>query len=475
MHDKEPEEKQATASLDGKYLQILGRFEAILHNSRDAIIVHDFDGRFQEWNDGAEKIYGYTREEALTMNISELTSPDDLAIQKKYYDALLASTDDTIEFETHRMAKDGSIKSIWLTATKLTEMPSNVIISSGYEYKPNVISLVERDITERKRVEKELEAEKSILRASLESSQDGIVVFDESGKLLSRNQRLIDMWDISNDEVKTMSDEELINFINNRLSNPQEHWDTGKQIEDNIQESSREDILLIDGRIFDHYKAPMIDTEGINRGSIWFYHDVSKLRVAEKKLQTNLNGITAIVSQMVEMKDPYTSGHQNKVSQLSVEIGQRQGLVEEQIENLRMSALIHDIGKMAIPSEILSKPGKLLPIEFELIKAHPKLGYLALNNSGLPETIRQGILQHHERIDGSGYPEGLKGDKILFEAKILGIADVVDAISSDRPYRPALGIDVALDEITKNSGILYDPEAVDACLDAFEQGFSFKV
>ena len=178
------------------------------------------------------------------------------------------------------------------------------------------------------------------------------------------------------------------------------------------------------------------------------------------------------MSNIIEAKDPYTHGHQHRVCQLAVRIAQELKLPEDKVEGIRIASLIHDIGKIGLPTEILSKPTKLTDIEFNLIKAHSQIGYNILNSIDFSYPVANIVLQHHERIDGSGYPNKLKGDKILLEARIIGIADVVEAMSSFRPYRPALGIDKALEEISKNKGILYDPEVVDICIRLVrEKGF----
>jgi len=178
------------------------------------------------------------------------------------------------------------------------------------------------------------------------------------------------------------------------------------------------------------------------------------------------------MSKIVDARDPYTSDHQSRVTQLSVGIALELGLSQEKVKGIKIASLIHDIGKIGIPTEILSKPTKLSEAEFSLIKEHPQIGYNILKSINFLYPVAQIVLQHHERIDGSGYPNHLKGDEILLEAKIIGVADVVEAMSSHRPYRPALGIDAALQEITKNRGILYDPKVVDACIKLFrEKGF----
>jgi len=209
---------------------------------------------------------------------------------------------------------------------------------------------------------------------------------------------------------------------------------------------------------------------------------IIKRKQAEEEIQQNLHdlrqameGSIELTSLMVEARDPYTAGHQQRVSLLSCAIAQEMNLSAEQIEGTKIAGLIHDLGKISIPSEILSKPGRITDLEFSLIKNHSQAGYDILKKVKFPWPLAQIVLQHHERMDGSGYPSGLSGENILVEARILGVADVVEAMSSHRPYRPALGMDKALEEISKNKGTLYDPEVVDICLKLFkEKGFKFE-
>jgi len=192
-------------------------------------------------------------------------------------------------------------------------------------------------------------------------------------------------------------------------------------------------------------------------------------------LRKAMGGTIQAISRIIEMRDPYTSGHQRRVADLARAIATEMGLPKDKIDGIRMAALIHDIGKISVPAEILSKPGRLNKMESKMIKSHPKTGYEILKRVEFPWPIAQIILQHHERIDGSGYPSGLQDKEILIEAKIIGVADIIEAMSSHRPYRPALGIDKALEEISKNRGVLYDPKVVDACLKLFmEKGFKFE-
>jgi len=178
---------------------------------------------------------------------------------------------------------------------------------------------------------------------------------------------------------------------------------------------------------------------------------------------------------IVERRDPYTAGHQRRVAQLGEAIGREMGLSVHQIEGIRMSGLIHDIGKMAIPTAILSRPGRLDPEEFALIKRHPWVGYDILKQVEFPWPIAQIVYQHHEKLNGSGYPQGLSGEGILVEARILCVADVVEAMASHRPYRAALGMGEALEEIKGKKEELYDPQVVDVCVELFEKkGFSWE-
>jgi putative nucleotidyltransferase with HDIG domain len=177
----------------------------------------------------------------------------------------------------------------------------------------------------------------------------------------------------------------------------------------------------------------------------------------------------------VERRDPYTAGHQHRVANLAAAIANEIGLSEEQIDGVRMASVIHDLGKIHVPAEILSRPGRLTENEFSIIKTHPQTGYDILKTEEFPWPVAQIVLQHHERMDGSGYPSSLSGEEILLEARILAVADVVEAMASHRPYRPALGIDKALEEISKNKGVLYDAKVADACLRLFtEKGFKFE-
>jgi len=200
------------------------------------------------------------------------------------------------------------------------------------------------------------------------------------------------------------------------------------------------------------------------------WNHIAARKEAEKRLQNVLWQTVESLALMVEKRDPYTSGHQRKVSELSTAIARKMNLSEETVQGIRIAGILHDIGKLMVPLEYLNKPGKLDPLEFSIIKTHPQHAYDMLKTIDFPFPIDQVVLQHHEKYDGSGYPQGLRGDEILLEARIITVADVVEAISSHRPYRPALGIRAALEEISTYSGSSYDPNVVKACLELFQTG-----
>ncbi|MEA2021419.1 MAG: response regulator [Candidatus Caldatribacteriota bacterium] len=195
-----------------------------------------------------------------------------------------------------------------------------------------------------------------------------------------------------------------------------------------------------------------------------------------EKLRKTQEGTILTIARIIGIKDPYTSGHQERVSQLATAIAEEMNLSKEKVEGIKISSLVHDIGKIDIPTEILSRPGKITDIEFSLIQKHATTGYKILKEIDYTWPIAEIVYQHHENLDGTGYPQGLKDGDILIEAQIVRVADVIEAMSSHRPYRPALGIEKALEEISKNKGILYNIEVVDTCLKLFQdKKFKFQM
>ena len=231
-----------------------------------------------------------------------------------------------------------------------------------------------------------------------------------------------------------------------------------------------------DGRpVYVELNAGLISYEG-KPADLIVARDITERRRAAEELKRTLERLRKAmgatiqaITLTVETRDPYTAGHQRRVADLARSIASRMGLDQESVEALRIAASIHDLGKISIPSEILSKTGRLNEREFDLVKTHSQVGYDILKKIEFPWPIARIVLEHHERVNGTGYPQGLKDGEIMREAKILGVADVVEAMVSHRPYRMAHKLEVALDEISNNRGVLYDPEVVDTCLDLFQK------
>lgn len=228
--------------------------------------------------------------------------------------------------------------------------------------------------------------------------------------------------------------------------------------------------------------TPLYNPHGELVGAIESIRDITERRENEEALQKSYQQLERILAGAVnalgataEKRDPYTAGHQRRVSQLAVSIARVMNLPDKQVEAIQTASALHDIGKMYIPAEILSKPGQLTEVERMLIETHPQAGYDIVKSIPFADPIADILIQHHERLDGSGYPQGLSGSQILLEARIIAVADVVEAMSSHRPYRPSFGLDTALQEIIRYKGRLYDPGVVEACVNIFrERGFNFS-
>lgn len=249
-----------------------------------------------------------------------------------------------------------------------------------------------------------------------------------------------------------------------------------------LMDVAEEQITTADGteRWLHTFKVGLYDDEGRPTHLLGISVDITARKRMEDELlaqgdvlEKALEGTVHAVSLAVELRDPYTAGHQRRVAELACAIAREMGLDEERIRGVRLGAMIHDIGKIGIPAEILSKPSRLTPLEYNIVRAHAAMGFDILKEISFPWPVAEIAHQHHERIDGKGYPQGLSGDEIALEAKIVGVADVVESMATHRPYRPGLGMPVALDEIEKNSGILYDAAVVAACRQVLNNGFEF--
>jgi len=217
--------------------------------------------------------------------------------------------------------------------------------------------------------------------------------------------------------------------------------------------------------------VPLIGNDDKIIGICGYAQDISERKQALEKIRITLEGAIQAMMAIVGQRDPYTSGHQLRVSRLSVAIARKLGLPADQIEGLRLAAMMHDVGKASLPAELLSKPSRLTEAERRIIRAHPALGANILRQIPFPWDLARFVEEHHEKLDGSGYPKGLKGDQISLEARIIGVADLVESISSHRPYRPAKLLDEALVDLQKQSGTQYDPKIIDILLELVAEGY----
>lgn len=318
-----------------------------------------------------------------------------------------------------------------------------------------------KEIESRVKAEQARRTSEENFRNMINNNSDGIVILSPRGIVYFMNPAAEDLFNNSSE-----------NFIGKHFGFPVVKGKTTEL-----------DIAREDGKII---TAEMRVVKTSWEGEVAYLaslRDVTYRKQIEQDLQKSLSdlhetirGTIRAMALAVETRDPYTAGHQRRVADLSRKIAEELKLAKDQVQGLYLAALIHDIGKISVPAEILSKPGRLNENEFNLIKCHPQVAFDILKGIEFPWPIVDIIFQHHERIDGSGYPRGLGGKKILFEAKILAVSDVVEAMAFHRPYRPAVGIDKALAEISQNKGKFYDDAVVDACLRLFEQkGFQFEI
>jgi PAS domain S-box-containing protein len=446
--------------LEEQHKQAEEKYRTLYESIKEGIGLSDIEGHILDANQAFLDMLGYSIEEIRRLSYYDLTP-------KKWY----KMTTDIIknqtmvrgyskEYEKEYIKKDGTLLPIsirsWLTKDK--------------QGKPVGTWAIVRDITERKQAEEKLLKKQYYLTKAQEMGIIGTWELDIQKNIL--------IWTDENYKIfgvplgTEMNYEIFLNCVHpDDRDYVHEKWSAGL----NHEPYDIEHRLIVNDKVkWVREKADIeFDKEGKPIMAIGFTQDVTERKKSEEKLKKTMDATIETLSKTIEAKDPYTSGHQHRVCQLTVPLAQELGLAKDKIEGIRIASLIHDIGKIGLPTETLSKPSKLTDIEFSLIKGHSQIGYDILKSIDFSYPIAQIVLQHHERINGTGYPNNLKGDKILLEAKIIGIADVVEAMSSYRPYRPALGIDKALEEISKNRGTLYDPEVVDVCLKLFK-GKEFK-
>jgi len=439
-------------------------FRSYLEYAPDGVYMSDLEGNFLYGNRKCEEIIGYRRNELIGRNFLELNILPENSLNKAAQ-LLQANIEgkSTGPDEIELISKEGCLIPVEINTSVVQRMGQGIVLAFV------------RDITERKQAEEELRESEEKYRNILENIEDGYFEVDRAGDFTFFNSSLCRILGYPREEMsgmnyKVLTDAENVKIVFQAFN---EIYATGIPSKGFEWEAIRKDgtkkcIEVSVSLIVKPGEKPT-RFRGIAR-------DVTERKRAEEELQRTLEslrkavGVTIqVMASAVELRDPYTAGHQIRSADLARAIATEMGLPHEKIEGIRVAGSIHDIGKLSIPAEILSKPTKLSEIEFSLIKEHARSGFEMLKDVESPWPLAETVYQHHERMDGSGYPRHLKGDDILMEARILAVADVVEAMASHRPYRATLGIKAAIEEISKERGILYDPEAVDACVKLFQE------
>jgi len=445
-----------------------GRYQSLVENASDIIFKTDNTGHFTFGNQAAQRITGYKAEELNGMHYSAIVRPDMCDEIIKFFGRQFVKRIQNTYSEYPIITKDGH--EVWFGQnTQLIVEDGNV---TGFQ-------VISRDITDRKRAEEALRKSEERYKSLVENANETIMVIQD-GMIKFVNSIASEAFGYSEQEFLSIPVFELVHpedrdaVIQRYLQKINGDSKPTRYIYRGIHKSGQTQWIEIG--------SALIDWEG-KPATLNLITNITERKQAEKQLQDTLKSLRMAVGttiqvmvSTVEAKDPYTAGHQVRSANLAGAIATEMGLSQDKIEGIRMAGSIHDIGKIAIPTEILTKATKLSEIEFLLIKEHSLKGYEILKDIESSWPLAEIVYQHHERMDGSGYPRKLKIEEILMEARILAVADVVEAMASHRPYRPALGIDAALEEIEKKRGTLYDDDVVTVCLRLFrEKGFKLGI
>ncbi|MGA9110929.1 MAG: PAS domain S-box protein [Smithella sp.] len=454
------------------------RYRTILEDIQEGYFEVDFAGNFTFFNNSLCQFLGYTKEELMGMNNRQYTDKENARKIFQTFNKVYNTGKSTEGFNWQLVRKDGTKRYVEVSISLKKD-------SSG---RPMGFRGVARDVTERKNAEEDLKASERKYRLLADNIQDVIFVLDMNLKYTYISPSVKTMRGYEPEEVLKQSIDETLtpsshNLVMKTFSEIMELEKSGLREEIPLSLTMQLEMKRKDGTtLWTDVKFSFIRDENQRPIAIMgVTRDITEQKKSEEELQKTLESLRKsfgatiqVMVSAVEARDPYTAGHQLRVADLARAIATEMELDQEKIEGIRMAGSIHDVGKLSIPAELLSKPTKLTDIEFSLIKEHPRIGYEMMKDVESPWPLAQIVYQHHERMNGSGYPRNLKGDEIIMEARIIAVADVVEAMASYRPYRPALGIDAALAEIEKNKGIFYDDAVADACLRLFrEKGYRF--
>lgn len=522
--------------------EAIERLAAVVSSSEDAIISKDLNGVITNWNKGAEKIFGYSKTEAIGRKIDFLLPPGKTKEEYRYLNQVLKGNDFS-HHEAELIRKDGKRIIVSTNASPIIDANGRVVgvsrVSQDITHqKQAAINLIKAkgDKAERaaelviaekeklkrsaelviaiqekaKRVHELIIANKELLYENEEKAKRAAELVIANKELLYQNEekakraaelviaseekaKRVHELVIANEELQYQNEEKAKRAAELVIANEEKAKRVDElvvaneelaiqnkekaKMADELLVANEEKAIRVEELMLANKQLALESDEKAKRAAELITANTNKLElelVNRDKLHQSLMETIGIARELVELRDPYTAGHERRVGGLAQAIASAMGLSEVQQEGLLIAGYLHDIGKITIPAEILSKPGKINAEEYALIKGHVLAGYNLLKSIDFPWDISQAVLEHHERLDGSGYPNALSADQISVEGRILAVSDVVEAMSSYRPYRPALGIEVALAEIERGKGTIYDAKVVDACLQLFnEKRYSF--
>jgi PAS domain S-box-containing protein len=453
------------------------RFRLLAENAKDAIWTMDMDFQYTYLSPYVKQILDYTPEEYMAKPLKETMTAasvelcrqvfaEELEIEAKNDKDLLRSR----TFEVDHLHRNGKTVPVEIKMTFIRNDDGQAIGILGYT----------RDITDRKQTEEMLRKSEEKFRFLAEHMNDNIFTMDMNLKTTYVSRSMEKLLGFTPEERMKQDIAEQVTpasmkLIEQILTEELKREQTGLADPDRSRKFEVEYYHKNGTTVcVENVISGIRDAQGVLTGIHGVSRDITERKEAEKALRESFERLRKVLGATVqamalavETRDPYTAGHQRRVADLARTIATEMGLSGNAIDGVRTAAIIHDLGKISVPSEILTKPTKLTDLEFGLIKTHAWSGYDILKDIDFPWPVARMVLEHHERMDGSGYPNGLKGEQLLLESRILAVADVVESMDSHRPYRPGLGIEKALEEIEKNRGILYDAEAVDACLKLF--------
>ncbi|MDM8000770.1 MAG: PAS domain S-box protein [Dehalococcoidia bacterium] len=453
-------------------------FRALAENATDVVARYDRAKRHLYINRAVERLTGIPRSEFIGKTNGELGAPKELVrLWEEAGEAVFVTGQErVIEYEMPTVSGHGHFE-------------AHLTPEFGPDGSVQSVLVVSREITDRKHAEEALSESEKRYRLLAENVTDVIWVTDVNLHPVYVSPSIERLLGYRAEESRFRGLDDALDPSSARkvrdiLAELMADEGVGRGGSRDLRGAVELGLRRRDGTTVwvDTTVTVMRDLSGHPVQFLGVLRDVTEKKRAEEqvhqsyeKLERALEGTIQAIRAMVDMRDRYTAGHQLRVTELACAIAEAMGLPAEQVQGVHVAGLLHDVGKMLLPTELLTKPGRLNDIEFAMVRTHAKAGYSILKSIDFPWPIAKTVLQHHERMDGSGYPDGIRGEDILIEARILAVADVVEAMSSHRPYRPALGLDKALEEIIKNKGVLYDPQVVDACVRVFkEQAFSFK-